>query len=158
MSDKVSPPTGGAGSGTIHDPGLQGGQRKPPLSVLTTRPEWTDHNQSPTSSFALPPRGPLPPPASPYPAPLRSATTPASAGHKALHFARNERRESKSTRAGDPRRKSGSDIPTTKRRASGEGKNNTYTECGRHSDQWLLGGWSDAVKKMLWERDRKDNT
>jgi hypothetical protein len=32
-------------------------------------------------------------------------------------------------------------------------KKNVYTECGRHSDEWLFGGWSDKVKK-LWEKNK----
>jgi len=38
-----------------------------------------------------------------------------------------------------------------KRRHSNEGKTNVYTACGRHSDEWLFGGFSVAgvVRKML---------
>jgi hypothetical protein len=38
-----------------------------------------------------------------------------------------------------------------KRRHSNEGKINVHTECGRHSDEWLFGGFSvaGAVRKML---------
>jgi len=43
-----------------------------------------------------------------------------------------------------------------RRRHSSEPKINGYTECGRHGDDWLFGGFSvsDSVKK-LWERDKK---
>jgi hypothetical protein len=41
-----------------------------------------------------------------------------------------------------------------RRRYSHEPKKNVYTECGRHSDEWLFGGWSDKVKR-LWEKDKK---
>jgi hypothetical protein len=36
------------------------------------------------------------------------------------------------------------------RRYSGE-RTNVYTECGRHSDDWLFGPMKGAVKKM-WEQ------
>ena len=44
-----------------------------------------------------------------------------------------------------------------KRRHSNEGKTNLYTECGRHSDEWLFGGLSVAgvVRKML-NNERKE--
>jgi hypothetical protein len=34
---------------------------------------------------------------------------------------------------------------------------NVYTECGRHSNDWLFGGFSvsDTVKK-LWHKDKKE--
>jgi len=40
-----------------------------------------------------------------------------------------------------------------RRRHSHENHVNVYTECGRHSDDWLFGGFSvgNAVKKM-WEK------
>jgi hypothetical protein len=39
------------------------------------------------------------------------------------------------------------------RRHRHQPKMNLYTECGRHSDEWLFGGFSvsDAVRK-IWER------
>ncbi|KAF7950525.1 hypothetical protein EAE96_007807 [Botrytis aclada] len=45
-----------------------------------------------------------------------------------------------------------------KRRHSSNEHANVYTECGRHSDDWLFGGFSvtDAVKKM-WHKDGKDS-
>jgi hypothetical protein len=41
----------------------------------------------------------------------------------------------------------------SKRRHRHEPKVNLYTECGRHSDEWLFGGFSvsEAVRK-IWER------
>jgi hypothetical protein len=35
---------------------------------------------------------------------------------------------------------------------TGERKVNVYTECGRHSDEWLFGPLTDAVKK-IWIKD-----
>jgi len=51
---------------------------------------------------------------------------------------------------------SGRSGDKTKRRHSHEPKVNGYTECGRHGDDWLFGGFSvsGSVKK-LWERDKK---
>ncbi|TAQ87949.1 hypothetical protein B7494_g3719 [Chlorociboria aeruginascens] len=39
------------------------------------------------------------------------------------------------------------------RRQSNEAKTNVYTECGRHGDEWLFGGFSlgDTVRK-IWEK------
>ncbi|KAF7854618.1 hypothetical protein EAF04_010426 [Stromatinia cepivora] len=45
-----------------------------------------------------------------------------------------------------------------KRRHSANERANVYTECGRHSDDWLFGGFSvsGAVKK-IWQKDGKDS-
>lgn len=41
----------------------------------------------------------------------------------------------------------------TRRRRSNDPKINVYTECGRHSDDWLFGGFSvSGTMKMLWDR------
>jgi len=41
----------------------------------------------------------------------------------------------------------------TRRRRLNDPKINVYTECGRHSDDWLFGGFSvSGTVKMLWER------
>lgn len=47
-------------------------------------------------------------------------------------------------------------IDKSARRRSYEPKVNVYTECGRHSDEWLFGGFSvaDALKK-LWEKEKE---
>jgi hypothetical protein len=38
---------------------------------------------------------------------------------------------------------------------SDDPKKNAYSECGRHSDEWLFGGLSfDSIKKV-WDRDKK---
>jgi len=44
-------------------------------------------------------------------------------------------------------------LEEAKRRFSNEGKINVHTECGRHGDEWLFGGFSvaGAVRKMLGE-------
>jgi hypothetical protein len=42
-------------------------------------------------------------------------------------------------------------IERPKRRHSSETRMNVHTECGRHSDDWLFGGFSVAgVKSLLW--------
>lgn len=34
---------------------------------------------------------------------------------------------------------------------------NVYTECGRHSNEWLFGGFSlRKTAKKLWNRDKKE--
>jgi hypothetical protein len=39
------------------------------------------------------------------------------------------------------------------RRHSAEPHKNVYTECGRHSDDWLFGGFSVAgVAKKIWNK------
>jgi hypothetical protein len=41
----------------------------------------------------------------------------------------------------------------TRRRRSNDAKMNVYTECGRHGDDWLFGGFSvSGTVKMLWEK------
>lgn len=44
-----------------------------------------------------------------------------------------------------------------KRRHSSEARMNVHTECGRHSDDWLFGGFSvsEAVKKLGKRKDSK---
>lgn len=42
----------------------------------------------------------------------------------------------------------------TSKRHSSSGVN-VYTECGRHSDNWLFGGISDTVKTMLGKNGKK---
>lgn len=42
---------------------------------------------------------------------------------------------------------------TMRRRSHDPTKINVYTECGRHSDDWLFGGFSvRGAVKMLWEK------
>lgn len=46
---------------------------------------------------------------------------------------------------------------SVKRRSSSEARMNVHTECGRHSDDWLFGGFSMAnVVKMFWPSGKKD--
>lgn len=42
---------------------------------------------------------------------------------------------------------------TMKRRNTADPRMNVHTECGRHSDDWLFGGWNvaDTVKK-IWDK------
>lgn len=50
-------------------------------------------------------------------------------------------------------KRGGGKIDPLKRRYSNENHVNVYTDCGRHGDDWLFGGWSvgGAVKKV-WGR------
>jgi hypothetical protein len=80
-----------------------------------------------------------------------SGEVPKSAGYmdNSLRFLKGAK--------GDKSPSSGrSDKMDKARRHSHESKINGYTECGRHGDDWLFGGFSvsDSVKK-LWERDKK---
>lgn len=86
-----------------------------------------------------------------FPSQTRAQTSPKSAAAHTLRFGPiggfGERKDAKK----ESRRKSGSDLPTTAKRndiGSNEGRTNVYTECGRHSNQWLFGGWG----KILGER------
>ncbi len=42
--------------------------------------------------------------------------------------------------------------PTMTKRHSTLGHTNVYTECGRHGDDWLFGGISDAVKTVFGKK------
>lgn len=45
-----------------------------------------------------------------------------------------------------------------KRRHSGNERANVYTQCGRHSDDWLFGGFSvSGAVKRIWQKDGKDS-
>ncbi|ESZ90113.1 hypothetical protein SBOR_9506 [Sclerotinia borealis F-4128] len=45
-----------------------------------------------------------------------------------------------------------------KRRHSNNEHANVYTECGRHSDDWLFGGFSvSGAMKKIWQKDGKDS-
>jgi hypothetical protein len=45
--------------------------------------------------------------------------------------------------------------PTSSKRHSSSDHTNVYTECGRHGDDWLFGGISDAVKTILGKNGKK---
>lgn len=105
------------------------------------------------------------PPHSPYPMPLRSAALPRSAGSRALRFSRTqsfsnaEKSQRFAIKVNIPkefRRKSGPDTYAKSRARcqNVHNVNNVYTECGRHGDEWLFGGFSKFsltkfIKKML---------
>ncbi|KAF7880745.1 uncharacterized protein EAF01_011910 [Botrytis porri] len=70
-----------------------------------------------------------------------------------------ERTRFEEARSGSVNRgKGGEKKDGVKRRHSSNEHANVYTECGRHSDDWLFGGFSitDAVKK-IWHKDGKDS-
>ena len=47
----------------------------------------------------------------------------------------------------------GRKIDALKRRHSNENHVNVYTDCGRHGDDWLFGGWSvGGVMRRVWGR------
>jgi len=45
--------------------------------------------------------------------------------------------------------------PKSSKRHSSTGHANVYTECGRHSDDWLFGSISDTVKTILGKNGKK---
>lgn len=46
--------------------------------------------------------------------------------------------------------------PAVNRRHSHDPKRNVYTECGRHSDEWLFGGFSvSGAMRRIWSRENK---
>jgi hypothetical protein len=152
MNDKLPPP--GSSKDLTADPYSQ---RAGPLSISTTRPAYASlSGQSPTAP---------PPPSRTFSNPSPSAeqrerddttgifsrSVPKSAGYteRNLRFAKSEGNQSPAMRS-----PTSPNEEMMRRRHSHEPKKNVYTECGRHSDEWLFGGWSDKVKK-LWEKDKK---
>jgi hypothetical protein len=140
-------------------------QRGGTLSISTSTPRPTEDVlsiQSPGPNSALPHpsphrtfSGPAALPSSSIQDTLaqsRSPVTPKSAGYemKSLRFekGRNELKPTMTTPAiGNPKK------GEVKRRYSADPKINVYTECGRHSDDWLFGGWNvTGTVKKIWER------
>ena len=142
------------------------------LSISTSTPRPTpevESIQSPTPRSAQPHpsahrtfSGPAAIPSSSIQTSLDDAVspvTPQSASatgprKKSLRFEKigNELKTSATSPAmGSPKR-----LEMANRRHSADPKINVHTECGRHSDDWLFGGWniSGNVKK-IW--DRKDS-
>ena len=151
MNDKLPPP--GSSKDLTADPYSQ---RAGPLSISTARPAYGSlSGQSPT---APPPRSAQRTFSNPSPSAEQrerddttgnfSRSVPKSAGYteRNLRFAKSEGNRSPAMRSPNEE--------MMRRRHSHEPKKNVYTECGRHSDEWLFGGWSDKVKK-LWEKDKK---
>jgi len=157
MNDEGSPPKSQTRSAA-------GTRKSTPLSISTFRPStWgrsSHSSQSPAVRSAPPQPAPARTVSDPYPSasfsqrdtPTRSSSgeVPKSASHvdKSLRFEKEcQKSPSAKTAAGDK----------IKRRHSHEPKINVYTECGRHSDDWLFGGFSvsDSFRKLL-DRDRKD--
>lgn len=155
MSERLSPP------GFKQDP-ARVAQRGAPLSITTSRPQadGSRAGQSPAGRSALPLSSPQRTISDPFPSPSRHDTitrastgdTPKSAGYvdKSLRFAKDGTGDTSPSLIGDNGDK-------TKRRHSHEPKVNVHTECGRHSDDWLFGGFSvSKTVKKLWERDKKE--
>lgn len=47
----------------------------------------------------------------------------------------------------------GRKIDALKRRHSNENHVNVHTDCGRHGDDWLFGGWSvGGAVRRVWRR------
>jgi hypothetical protein len=143
-------------------------QRVAPLSITTSRPQIDgtlpgQYSYPADGAFAQPRSSPAQrtmsdpfPPPSPVQqgSPMRatSGEVPKSAGYmdSSVRFLKSSKGDkSPSSSRSDKRDKA-------KRRHSHESKINGYTECGRHGDDWLFGGFSvsDSVKKLL-ERDKK---
>jgi len=133
-------------------------QRGSPLSITPysqTQTNGSASNQYQSPGTAQPPSSPFHRSATePYPpqrgTPMRASTSdvPMSAGYTDgnVRFSKIESGVRSPTGYGDK----------MKRRHSHEPKVNGYTQCGRHSDEWLFGNFSvpNSVKK-LWERDKK---
>jgi len=157
-NDQISP------QGFTRDP-ANGSQRGTPLSITTSRQgDGTAMSQSPPLYSALPPQpayrvssSPLPSPSTPQRVTATRSTTldtPRSAGFtdKSLRFPGTPRSGAKSPTSASAKRRSDTMID---RRMSDDPKKNAYSECGRHSDEWLFGGLSfDSIKKV-WDRDKK---
>ncbi|TGO54378.1 hypothetical protein BCON_0108g00240 [Botryotinia convoluta] len=78
---------------------------------------------------------------------------------ESMRNGQTERTRFEEARSGNGNRgKGGEKKDGVKRRHSSNEHANVYTECGRHSDDWLFGGFSvtDAVKK-IWHKDGKDS-
>jgi len=157
MNDKLPPP----GSSKDLTAGSYS-QRAGPLSISTARPAYASlSGQSPTVRSAPPP----PSPQRTFSDPalsveqrerdddtgIFSRSVPKSAGYseRNLRFAKSE-----GSRSPGMRSPTSPNEEMMRRRHSNEPKKNVYTECGRHSGEWLFGGWSDKVKR-LWEKDKK---
>jgi hypothetical protein len=138
-----------------------GPQRGTSLSISTSRgSDGSFLSQSSGSSFALPPSpyrtasSLLPSPSTPQYTTARRSThadTPRSAGYndKSMSFGGSSKHGSKSPTSPSTKRRSDSSMLIDKR-ISPDPKTNVYTQCGRHSDQWLFGGFPfDNIKKAL---------
>jgi len=134
-------------------------QRGASLSISTSRESvGTFMSQSSGSSFALPPSpcrtvsSPLPSPSTPQRTTARRSTTadtPRSAGcnDKSMSFRGSSKNGYKSPTSPSTKRRS---DPIVDKRISPDPRTNVYTQCGRHSDQWLFGGFPfDNIKKAL---------
>lgn len=154
MNDANPPPWDGQDPSRV-------AQRGAPLSITTSRPQidGSRAGQYPAETFAQPrSSGPYRTVSEPFPPPSpaqRGTATRASSGDvpKSAGYADGSLRflkSGKSDKSSSSRRSDKGDK--SRRRHS----SNTYTECGRHSGEWLFGGFSvsDSVKK-LWEKDKK---
>jgi len=148
---------------TGNDP-ARGAQRGGPLSVRTSRAQndGSSAGQYPADTFAQPRSSPpYRTVSSPYPPPSpaqRGTATRASSGEvpKSAGYGAGFGFLKGSSGDKSPSLSRNEKLAKAKRRHSHESKINNYTECGRHGDDWLFGGFSvsDSVKK-LWERDKK---
>jgi hypothetical protein len=158
MNDANPPPWDG------QDP-ARGAQRGAPLSITTSRPQIDGSRAGQyqaDQNFAQPrSSGPYRTTSDPFPPPSpaqRGVATRASSGDvpKSAGYTDSSLRFLKGGK-GDK----GDKSPSSSRSDKGDNarrrhSSNNYTECGRHGDDWLFGGFSvsDSVKK-LWERDKK---
>jgi len=136
----------------------------PNLSVNIPPPQYDVHQSTVSEQRqapAPPPpqrtiSDPLPPsPSRPYSNLARQSTydaaTPKSAGYKSPRSPKNVKFGAGSDDRSMTSPTSYKGMP--KRRHSHESKVNVYTECGRHSNDWLFGGFSVAgVVKKFWEK------
>jgi hypothetical protein len=140
----------------------RGGQRGAPLSITTSRSQidGSRAGQYPADQNFAQPRssGPYRTTSDPFPPPSpaqRGTATRASSGDvpKSAGSTDSSPRLLKGSKGDKSPSSSRSDKGDKARRRH---SSNNYTECGRHGDDWLFGGFSvsDSVKK-LWERDKK---
>lgn len=119
----------------------------------STRHRALPQSQSPHQTFSEPAGSPTSSNFAPTTTRASQSTvdTQSSAGYneKTLQFDTTRSQTS-------PKQNSGDSKPS-RRHSHGPAKVNGYTTCGRHSDDWLFGGFSvsGAVKK-LWEKDNKE--
>ncbi len=133
-------------------------QRNGPLSISTSRTKEGDGTGQSTAIHSALPQSPhrtvsepmSSPSSSEYSSATRATTydVPSSAGYgeKSLKFNGGS--------PTSPRRPLGE--KPSRRHSHDPSKVNVHTECGRHGDDWLFGGWtvSGAVRK-LWDKDTK---
>jgi hypothetical protein len=131
----------------------------PPLSITTStstprdQTSYSSISKSSNSPYTPSSKSPYTPNTSksPYP-PQRSVSSPQFPSPSSPYPSKSPRRATEPQIASY---REGSGRVEAKRRHTNERKTNVFTECGRHSDEWLFGGFSVAgvVRKMLEKKE-----